>query len=193
MESSISFGHGRPMVKWAKIATRARVPISFLIAAVSLWLAKPAPLSIALGAGFALVGLGLRGIASGHIDKNVRLAVTGPYAHTRHPLYLGSVMVAIGFVVASRSWFVAIAVCALFLAVYLPVIKAEEDYLCATFADYSDYAASVPRFGLRVTPYRADGCERTPRFSRDLYLWHREYNIVLGALFMLGALLLKLW
>jgi len=180
------------MANWARIATRARVPLSFLIAALSLWLAQPTWLSIIGGAGFALVGLGLRGIASGYIDKNVRLAVTGPYAYTRHPLYLGSVLIAIGFVLAARSWWVAIAVGALFVAVYLPVIAAEENYLRATFADYPDYAASVPRFVLRVTPYRGGNGEASPRFSRALYLWHREYNAVLCVLVMLGALLLKL-
>lgn len=180
------------MASWARMATRSRVPLSFLIAAVSLWLAQPTPLSIVGGAGFAFVGLGLRAVASGHIDKNVRLAVTGPYAYTRHPLYLGSVLIAIGFVVAARSWWVGVAACALFLAVYLPVIKAEEVYLRATFAGYPDYAASVPGFGLRVTPYRAGRSETRARFSRDLYLWHREYNAALCALLMLGGLLLKL-
>lgn len=181
------------MASWAMIATRARVPVSFLIAAGSLWLAQPTPLSIALGAAFALAGLCLRAIASGHIDKNVRLAVTGPYGHTRHPLYLGSVLIAIGFVVAARSWWVAIGVCALFSAIYIPVIKAEEEYLRANFANYADYEASVPRFGLRVTRYKARVSDERPRFSRALYLWHREYNAVLCTLVMLGALLLKLW
>ena len=181
------------MASWAKIARRWRVPLSFAIAAVALYLAQPTALSIAVGAGFVLVGLALRAVASGHIDKDIRLAVTGPYAHTRHPLYLGSVLIALGFVVAARSWWVAIAVCGLFLAVYLPMIEAEEDYLRATFAGYADYAASVPRFGLRVTPYPAATREARPRFSRELYLWHREYNAILCALLMLGALLLKLW
>ena len=181
------------MASWAKVATRSRVPVSFLIAAGSLWLAQPTLLSIALGAGFALAGLCLRAIASGHIDKNVRLAVTGPYGHTRHPLYLGSVLIATGFVVAARSWWVALGVCALFLAIYLPVIKAEEEYLRATFAGYPDYEASVPRFGLRVTPYEARAAEERAGFSRALYLWHREYNAALCTLVMLGALLLKLW
>jgi protein-S-isoprenylcysteine O-methyltransferase Ste14 len=180
------------MANWAKIATRSRVPVSFLIAGLSLWLAHPTLLSLAAGAGVALVGLCLRAIASGHIDKNVRLAVTGPYAFTRHPLYLGSILIALGIVVAARSWWVAIGVCILFLAIYLPVIKAEEGYLRATFADYPDYAASVPRFGLRVTPYQAGAREGQPRFSRALYLWHREYNAALCVLLMLGALLLKL-
>jgi len=181
------------MASWARIATRARVPLSFLIAAGSLWLAQPTRLSIAGGAGLAAVGLGLRAIASGYIDKNVRLAMAGPYAHTRHPLYLGSALIGIGFVAAARSWWVAVAVGALFLAVYLPVIQGEEDYLRANLADYPDYAANVPRFGVRVTPYKAGACGARPQFSRALYLWHREYNAVLCALLMLGALLLKLW
>jgi steroid 5-alpha reductase family enzyme len=180
------------MASWAKIARRWRVPLSFAIAAAALYLAQPTPQSIALGAGFSLVGLALRAVASGHIDKDVRLAVTGPYAYTRHPLYLGSFLIALGFVVAALSWWVALAVGALFLAFYLPMIGAEEDYLRATFAGYADYAAGVPRFGLRLTPYAARAGEARPRFSRELYLWHREYRAVLCCLVMLGALLLKL-
>lgn len=180
------------MPSWAKIARRWRVPLSFVVAAVSLYLAEPTRLSIVTGSGCAVIGLALRAVASGHIDKDIRLAVTGPYAHMRHPLYLGSGLIALGFVIAARSWWVAIAVCVLFLAVYLPMIEAEEDYLRATFDGYADYAASVPRFGLRVSPYAGGGDDGRPQFSRDLYMWHREYNAVLCALLMLGALLLKL-
>ena len=180
------------MASWAKMARRWRVPLSFAMAAAALYLAQPTRLSIAVGAGFSLAGPALRAVASGHIDKDVRLAVTGPYAYTRHPLYLGSVLIALGFVAAARSEWVALAVCALFLAFYLPMIAAEEDYLRATFTGYAEYAASVPRFGLRATPYAARPGEARARFSRELYLWHREYNAVLCCLVMFGALLLKL-
>jgi protein-S-isoprenylcysteine O-methyltransferase Ste14 len=181
------------MASWPRIARRWRVPLSFLMAAASLWLAQPTLLSIVIGIGFVVAGLALRAAASGHIDKDVRLAVTGPYAHTRHPLYLGSVVIALGFVIAARSGWVVLGACALFLAFYLPMIMAEENYLRATFSDYADYAARVPRFGLRLSAYRNGGNETGARFSRDLYLWHREYNAALCACLMLGALLLKLW
>src|SRR6185437_9060418 len=112
------------MASWSRIARRWRVPLSFLMAAASLWLAQPTLLSIVIGIGFVVAGLALRAVASGHIDKDVRLAVTGPYAHTRHPLYLGSVLIALGFVIAARSWWVALGACALFLVFYLPMITA---------------------------------------------------------------------
>ena len=82
---------------------RWRVPLGFACAAVFIVLARPTRLSLAAGGGVALVGLALRAWASGHIRKNDRLAVSGPYAHTRNPLYLGSFILGLGFTVAAAS------------------------------------------------------------------------------------------
>lgn len=180
------------MPSWSRVATRLRVPLGFLFALVYLWFAQPASLSILVGAGFVLLGVGIRASASGHIRKNAQLATTGPYAYTRNPLYLGSIVIAAGFIVAARSLWMGLAAFAMFLVIYLPVILAEEKYLRSAFPEYSEYAVQVPRFLPRTTPYRAGTDGGLPQFSRALYMRHREYNSIIGSALMLGALVLKL-
>ena len=92
------------MPSWARVATRARVPLGFLFAAAYLWWARPTWTSLLVGMVVVAVGIILRALASGHIRKNAELATTGPYAYTRNPLYLGSVLIAVGFIVAARNW-----------------------------------------------------------------------------------------
>jgi protein-S-isoprenylcysteine O-methyltransferase Ste14 len=180
------------VASWSRIATRLRVPLGFAIAAAYLWLARPAWAWMLAGSAFVAAGLALRAAASGHIRKNRELTTTGPYAYTRNPLYLGSILIAIGFAVAARNLWIALAAVAMFLAIYLPVIRAEEEYLRATFAGYDDYARRVPRFFLRLTPYRTAAAGSDGSYSRALYLKHREYNAALGSLLMMVALVVKL-
>jgi hypothetical protein len=171
---------------WSRIARRIRVPVGFAFAALYLWLARPTLLSIFLGALIVLPGLILRAVASGHVRKNEELTTTGPYSYTRNPLYLGSIIIAAGFVLAARSWILAAIVVLLFAAIYLPVIRAEEKFLRDKFSNFDVYAATVPR----LFPHHS----RQPlwmNFSAQLYRHHREYNSTLGAFAMLIALLLK--
>jgi protein-S-isoprenylcysteine O-methyltransferase Ste14 len=170
-----------------------RVPLGFAFAAAYFWFAAPTWLSILIGAICSLIGLAVRAVASGHIRKNAALATTGPYAYTRNPLYLGSVLMALGFVIAARNWWIGLAALAMFLIIYIPVIKAEEVYLRGVFSDYSQYAANVPRLVPRLTAYRTpDSDGGLGSFSRELYLKHREYNAALGSGLMIGALILKM-
>jgi protein-S-isoprenylcysteine O-methyltransferase Ste14 len=181
------------MPSWSRIATRFRVPLGFLFAAGYLWLAKPSWLLIGAGALVVAAGVAVRAAASGHIRKNAELATTGPYAYVRNPLYLGSILIAIGFIVAARSWWIGLGALAMFLAIYLPVIKAEEDYLRSVFSGYAEYAKHVSRFLPRLTPYQAvAGGDGAGGFSRELYMRHREYNAILGSALMLAALILKI-
>jgi hypothetical protein len=94
-----------------------------------VWLAKPTLVSIILGEAFVISGLLLRALASGHVQKNEQLATSGPYAYTRNPLYLGSLILACGFAVASRSGWVVLGIVGLFFIIYLPVIRSEEAFL----------------------------------------------------------------
>lgn len=173
---------------WGRIARRIRVPLGFVFAIVYLWLARPAWWSIAAGAAIAAAGIWTRAMASGHVRKNEELTTSGPYAYTRNPLYLGSIIIAIGFAVAARSLWIGVVLVVMFLAIYLPVIRGEEAFLRSKFPNYDDYAASVPRlvptFGARSNPGGG--------FSRALYMQHREYNAILGALVILAALASKL-
>src|SRR5690242_3452208 len=115
------------MPSWQRIARRVRVPLGFIFAIVFIYFARPNWTALGIGAVVAAAGLMLRAIASGHVRKDRELTTTGPYAHTRNPLYLGSVLVAGGFAIASRNWWIAAGIAAMFVAIYLPVIRDEED------------------------------------------------------------------
>ena len=174
---------------WQRIARRIRVPAGFLFAAAYLYFARPAWWSIGAGAAIAVIGLALRALAAGHVRKDRELTTSGPYAHTRNPLYLGSILLAGGFALGARNWWIALAVVIFFILIYVPVIRAEEEYLRSQFAEYSAYEKQVPRLIPKIEG-AAGGL--TQDFSRELYLRHREYRALLGAALMLVALAIKL-
>jgi protein-S-isoprenylcysteine O-methyltransferase Ste14 len=178
-------------IEWPKTARRIRVPLGFAFAVLYFWLARPTWRFIAIGAVVILPGLLIRALASGHVRKNEALATSGPYAYTRNPLYLGSLLMGVGFAVAARSWWVGVVLVVMFFAIYLPVIRDEEAFLRQRFPEFDEYARCVPR----MFPRLATGSpkDKAPAgFSMDLYLKHREYNALLGALAMTAALILKL-
>jgi len=177
--------------RWKKIARRVRVPLGFCFAAVFLWLARPSWQSMAWSLLLVVPGVWLRGYAAGYVKKNAELTRTGPYAHTRNPLYLGSMMIAFGFAAAAGSWVILIALAGLFLAIYWPTILSEEEFLRGHFADFEEYAAQVPRLLPQLTP--ANGGGERGRFSRERYLHHREYNAAMGAGAIYAALAIRLW
>lgn len=174
---------------WNRVARRIRVPLGFAFAVFFLWLARPTPAFLTGSLALVVPGLWLRGYASGYVKKNAELTVTGPYAHTRNPLYLGSMLIAFGFALAARSIWIAVVLAALFLALYLPVIRSEEQYLRSVFPDFDSYAARVPRLLPRLTV--VTGTAETASFSGDLYRKHREYNALIGAAALYAALILK--
>src|ERR1700739_2743774 len=130
---------------WNRIAKRIRVPLGFVFALVFLWLARPSLLFMALSLLLVVPGVALRAYASGYVKKNAELTVTGPYAYTPNPLSLGSMMIAFGFALASRSIWIAVALALLFAVIYVPVIKGEEQFLRSTFPEFDAYARRVPR------------------------------------------------
>jgi len=178
------------MAEWSRIARRVRVPLGFVFAVFYFWLARPTWRSIALGAVIVVPGLLTRALASGHVRKNESLATSGPYAYTRNPLYLGSLLIGVGFAAAARSWWIGVAMVAMFYAIYLPVIKSEEAFLREKFPEFEQYARQVPRMLPRIVPARS-GNQGTA-FSLGLYRKHREYNALVGALAMLAALVAKM-
>jgi protein-S-isoprenylcysteine O-methyltransferase Ste14 len=169
---------GAMLNKWTKVARRIRVPAGFLFAAFYLWLARPSAVSMAWSLLLVIPGLLLRAYASGYVKKNAELTVTGPYAYTRNPLYLGSILMAFGFAAASRNLWITLALALLFLLIYGPTIYSEEQFLRSTFPAFESYAQRVPRLFPRFTPARIAG---DGSFSGALYRQHREYNSVLGA------------
>jgi protein-S-isoprenylcysteine O-methyltransferase Ste14 len=189
---------------WERIARRIRVPLGFLTAAFYLFECArrpPRPAAIAWSLAFVLPGLALRAAASGTVKKNRELAVTGPYAYTRNPLYLGSALIAAGFALALLSWPLAIVLAVGFALIYIPVIASEERFLRVTFPNFDAYCRQVPRFFPRFTPAKlgspsglepgasAVTSEGPSGFSLGLYLKHHEYNAAVGAALLYLSLL----
>lgn len=179
------------MAKHGTIVQRFRVPLGFIFAAAFLIFAHPTLLSLAIGAVISIIGLLIRAWASGHIRKNQTLAISGPYAYTRNPLYLGSFIMGIGFTVASGVWWLAILFAILFLGIYLPVMRVEAKELIAIFgAEFENYAEAVPLFVPRLTAYR-DVNSVPNKFEKELYLKYREYRAAIGVGFALCVLAVK--
>jgi protein-S-isoprenylcysteine O-methyltransferase Ste14 len=178
------------MTDYRLVARKIRVPLGFAFAAFYFWIARPNWLSIAVGAAVAVIGLAIRASASGHVVKDRELTTSGPYAYTRHPLYLGSIIVAAGFAIAGRSPWIVVAMVILFVVIYIPVIRLEEYYLRGAYRErFDEYARAVPALVPRLSPFRRGGA-----FSRERYWKNREYNALLGSAAMLAALIVKkLW
>jgi protein-S-isoprenylcysteine O-methyltransferase Ste14 len=137
---------------WQKIARRVRVPLGFVVAAVFLVFAAPSWRSLLASLPIVLTGLWMRGYAAGYVKKNAELTRTGPYGHTRNPLYLGSMGIAAGFAVAAGRWWLVVLLVGMFLAIYVPTILSEENFLRGEFAGFEEYCRKVPRLwggGLR--------------------------------------------
>jgi protein-S-isoprenylcysteine O-methyltransferase Ste14 len=188
----LSYSHAQPgwIVRWQRVAQRIRVPLGFLTAALylfELYHRTPSLKAVAWSLALVAPGLWLRAYASGYVKKNRELTVTGPYAYTRNPLYLGSMLIAAGFAVALLSWLVALVMAVGFAVIYVPVIASEEIFLRATFPGYSAYCRQVPRLLPRLfakdRKMLPEG-QSSNAFSLSLYLQHREYNAGIGAVLL---------
>lgn len=166
---------------YADFVARLRVPSGFLLGAAFAWFAHPSPRSLALGIPTSLAGMALRAWAAGHLAKNQRLATSGPYAYTRNPLYLGTLIIATGMAIACRSLGLALLFAAVFLLVYVPVIMLEQQHLRNLFPEYAAYASKVSL----LFPGRK-GSSGSERFRWSLYRRNREYQAALG--FVTGLL-----
>jgi protein-S-isoprenylcysteine O-methyltransferase Ste14 len=171
--------------RYADKVARLRVPSGFLLVAVFAWFSHPSVWSMAIGLPVSVLGLALRAWAAGCLAKNRQLATGGPYGYTRNPLYLGTLGVAAGLAIASRSLGLALLFAAVFAFVYLPVIELEEQHLRHLFPEYADYARRGPALWPRLRPVPG---ENPNPFRVALYLKNQEYQA--GAGFTAGVLFL---
>ena len=167
-----------------------------MLAVLFLWLARPGLVSIVTGATVVLLGLGIRGWAAGVLEKDRELAVSGPYAFTRNPLYLGSFVIGIGAVIAGGLPWFGLLFIAFFAIMYREAMVRESERLAERFGGaYRHYREAVPLFVPRVPRYdppaepEPGAGKRT--FSVARYLRNREYEAVLGAAAAFGLLSLK--
>jgi hypothetical protein len=176
---------------YSETAKRLRLPLGFLLGISYLIFARPTPLTLAVGGTIALIGVAVRGWASGHISKNERLATTGPYAHTRNPLYFGSFLIAAGFAIAAH-WALLLLVVAFFVLIYAPTMEREKVNIAERFPEaYEAYAANVPTFMPRATPWRAADPADEGGFGFDLYMKHGEWKAALTYLIVIGWLIYR--
>jgi protein-S-isoprenylcysteine O-methyltransferase Ste14 len=177
---------------FSAFVARWRVPFGFALGIAYLIFAQPTlPLLIA-GSMVALAGLGIRAYAAGHLEKDQSLATGGPYAYTRNPLYLGSLLIGVGLVLAGAQWVLDVVFLIFFLVVYGPVMRREERNLRRRFGqEFDDYAAAVPLFfpiRKRLKPSRT-------KFEWKRYRRNREYEAALGYLcgviFLAAKMLLR--
>ncbi len=168
--------------------SRFRVPAGWLVGILVILLSRPTPRSLLSGFPLALAGEAVRIWASGHIEKTKWLATGGPYAHSRNPLYLGSLLIALGVAVACASPWVVLAVAVYLVAFYPSVMREEASFLAGKFpVEYSHWADAVPLFWPRLAP----GGERTSQFEWRRVRMNREWRTA-AALPLLAALLLVL-
>lgn len=178
------------MSRAADFAMRYRVRLAYPVALIYICFVRPDVKSIAIGSVIALVGLSIRAAAAGHLRKHQQLATSGPYSYTRNPLYLGSALMAAGFLVAGRCWvdwgWIATAVVAAYFAFfYSAVMKREEGELRASYGEaFVEYAARVPLFLPRLSGKSSEPGE----FSWGQYWRNREYQAGLGVVAGIAAL-----
>lgn len=147
---------------------RRRVTIGFVAGVAALWLARPTPRTLAVGAGIAIAGELVRIWAAGHLEKGREVTMSGPYRFTRHPLYAGSTIIGIGLAIASARVVVAALVLGYLAITLVAAIASEEAHLTAKFGD----AYPAYREG------RHAGSGR--RFSLARAMRNREYRAVIG-------------
>lgn len=158
-----------------------------------LWLADPSTATLAAGGALTTLGLFIRAWAAGFIRKEERLATSGPYGHTRNPLYLGSFFLGLGVTLAGGQWYFVALFLVFFFGVYGRTIREEAVLMEELFGDqYRHYAANVPLFLPRLTGYRAPGDDAPGSFSLERYRGNKEYEALLGAVAGFAFLFLRM-
>ena len=179
-----------------KFWMRWRVRIGYPVAVLYWLLATPTRHWIAIGAAVAALGLLVRAAASGELRKNQELATSGIYSRTRNPLYLGSAILAAGFIIAGHSLWAGLLVALYFSVFYYAVMRNEEDDLRAKFGvAFQQYSSSVPLFFPKVFSTAALPSESEPKktFSWQQFRRNREYKALIGTIGALAIVWLRMW
>ncbi len=133
-----------PRLRMLFYVARRRVALGFVVAIVSFIFATPTWNSLGFGVPIAVIGEAIRVWASGHLVKGKEVTTSGPYALVRHPLYVGSSVMGIGFVIAASSWLVAAVLCCYLIVMIPAAVLLEEATLRAAFGDiHARYVAGL--------------------------------------------------
>jgi protein-S-isoprenylcysteine O-methyltransferase Ste14 len=181
-----------------KFWMRWRVRTGYPVAVIYWLLARPSVRSIIIGGVVAALGLLIRAASSGYLRKDRELAVSGPYARTRNPLYFGSAFVALGFALAGASWAAALLVLVYFGVFYYAVMRNEESGLRKRFGQpFEEYMAQVPLFFPRLFGATREATPSASPESTDFswaqYRKNREYQALIGVIAGLALMGLRMW
>jgi protein-S-isoprenylcysteine O-methyltransferase Ste14 len=159
---------------------RLRVPLGFVFAIIVMWLATPTWRTLAWGLPIAALGEALRIWAAGHLEKSREVTRSGPYRWLRHPLYVGSSLMAAGLAVAAGSLAVAAIVTIYMTATITAAILTENAFLRQAFgADYAAWQSGAMPAVVR-------------RFSLERAVRNREYRALTGLLLIAALLACKI-
>ena len=157
------------------------MPLGYVLGLAAFVLATPTPSSLALGALVGGVGEALRIWAAGHLEKGREVTRSGPYALTRHPLYLGSAIMGAGFAIATHSVVVALIVGTYLVVTIAAAIRSEEAHL-------------TDKFGSAYADYRdRRGTNASRRFAVERALRNREYRALAGFIVVIALLAARIY
>lgn len=163
----------------SRVLARWRVSLGYVLGIVAFWYTDPTVISLAIGGAIGAAGEAIRVWAAGHLEKGREVTNTGPYALTRHPLYLGSSIMGVGLAVAGNSIFVAVLVLTYLAVTITAAIRSEEAHL-------------TEKFGANYPAYRQGAAPaRTRRFSLERATRNREYRALAGLIAVFGLLAAK--
>ena len=175
----------------SSLIQRIRVPVGFLFGVVFLVIAQPTLNLLVPGLIIGVCGLLTRAWAAGHLRKHQELTVSGPYRWTRNPLYLGSLIMGSGLCIASGIYWLILVFIPLFLVLYLPVMKREEQELSQSAGnDYLEYKSSAP---LLLPGFPSRIPSKNIGFSWSWFMFNREYNAVAGYVIISLYLVIRIY
>ncbi|MEW6455090.1 MAG: isoprenylcysteine carboxylmethyltransferase family protein [Acidobacteriota bacterium] len=166
-----------------------RISSGFVIVLIIILISKPTLTSLLMGAIIGILGLLIRAWSSGHLIKDKSLTTSGPYRFTRHPLYFGNLLLGIGFIISSNSFYGLILFIIYFLLFYIPIIKLEEKKMDNFFSDkFGEYKDKVPVIFPIFKPYKNSS---NKKFSWFLYFKNREWRASIGFITIWLILIIK--
>ncbi|MBF0484146.1 MAG: isoprenylcysteine carboxylmethyltransferase family protein [Candidatus Omnitrophica bacterium] len=168
---------------------KLRFAIVYPFAIYAIFFTHPTNTSMLRGIGIVCLGLLIRLWSNGYAIKLEKLTTSGPYAYVRHPLYLGTSLVLIGFIVMLKMYIVGIIFWAVVVAVYFKTIKQEEKMLEDKFKDvYLDYKKCVPAFIPTFKPYTKG---EKWAFAMERFIRSKEYKSTIWVLVLTIFIYLK--
>ena len=181
---------------------RTSIPLPAAIAILTLRVgeAPPSPFLVGVGVGVTVVGELIRLWGVYHIGAISRtrserlgpLIATGPFALLRNPLYVGNIVLWVGFALIARLIWLAPVILVLLALEYHAIVRWEETLLESRLGQtYRDYAARVPRW--LPTFSGSDRGERGLRRQREGFSWRATLFSERGTFVAMALGYLLLW